>query len=189
MRAAGETPESLGVVRAFVDTYDTEDDRDELTSPVALRAWLAQRRLLSAADPVAEADLERAVRVREALRSLMLANTGEPIDAGALEVLNAAAADASLIVQFSSDGVAELRPETPGVAGALGRLLARVFGAMADGTWARVKVCLEDTCRVTYYDQSRNRSRTWCSMEVCGNRTKARKFRERHRAGSGQEQR
>ena len=34
--------------------------------------------------------------------------------------------------------------------------------------------------KVVFYDQSRNRSRAWCSMEVCGNREKARSFRVRH---------
>ncbi|MGZ8667616.1 MAG: CGNR zinc finger domain-containing protein, partial [Solirubrobacterales bacterium] len=28
---------------------------------------------------------------------------------------------------------------------------------------------------------SRNRSRTWCSMEVCGNRAKTRSYRHRRR--------
>ncbi|HYH51840.1 MAG TPA: CGNR zinc finger domain-containing protein, partial [Acidimicrobiia bacterium] len=43
------------------------------------------------------------------------------------------------------------------------------------------KVCRQPDCRWAYYDESRNRSRTWCSMESCGNRAKARSFRQRHR--------
>jgi predicted RNA-binding Zn ribbon-like protein len=33
-----------------------------------------------------------------------------------------------------------------------------------------------------FYDRSKNRSGHWCSMRVCGNRAKARQFRERRRA-------
>jgi predicted RNA-binding Zn ribbon-like protein len=52
---------------------------------------------------------------------------------------------------------------------------------MRDGTWDRMKACRADDCEWAFYDSSRNRSGTWCSMEVCGNRAKARAFRARHR--------
>jgi predicted RNA-binding Zn ribbon-like protein len=54
------------------------------------------------------------------------------------------------------------------------RLLAVVAEAMAEGTWTRLKACREPSCRSAYYDHSRNRRRTWCSMDICGNRAKAR---------------
>jgi len=51
---------------------------------------------------------------------------------------------------------------------------------MVDGSWQRLKACRSDTCRWAFVDHARNRSRQWCSMSVCGNREKARVFRERH---------
>jgi len=51
--------------------------------------------------------------------------------------------------------------------------------AQADGTWDRMKACAADTCRWAFYDHSRNRSRQWCDMAVCGNRAKARTYRKR----------
>ncbi|WP_250907209.1 CGNR zinc finger domain-containing protein [Nonomuraea sp. NEAU-A123] len=57
---------------------------------------------------------------------------------------------------------------------ALAGLLAVVAEAMAAGTWTRLKACREPSCRWAYYDYSRNRRRTWCSMDLCGNRAKAR---------------
>ncbi|WP_280274034.1 CGNR zinc finger domain-containing protein [Nocardia wallacei] len=36
-----------------------------------------------------------------------------------------------------------------------------------------------------YYAHSRNKSRTWCSMETCGNQAKARAFRRRHWPSGG----
>ena len=58
-------------------------------------------------------------------------------------------------------------------------LLAIVAEAEADGTWRRMKAC--PACGWAFYDRSRNRSRTWCAMAICGNRAKARSYRERHR--------
>lgn len=45
----------------------------------------------------------------------------------------------------------------------------------------RVKECAADDCNWLFLDQSRNQSRRWCDMKVCGNRAKARRFSERHR--------
>jgi predicted RNA-binding Zn ribbon-like protein len=69
-----------------------------------------------------------------------------------------------------------------GVDGALGRLFAAIARAQTDGTWERLKVCPASTCLWAFYDGSRNHSRTWCSMSVCGNRAKARTYRRRARA-------
>jgi predicted RNA-binding Zn ribbon-like protein len=48
----------------------------------------------------------------------------------------------------------------------------------------RVRECAAPDCGWLFVDLSRNRSRRWCDMETCGNRTKAR----RHYARSKQEQ-
>ena len=55
-----------------------------------------------------------------------------------------------------------------------------VHDAMAEGSWARLKACPADNCLWAFYDETKNRSGTWCSMSVCGNRTKARAYRRRH---------
>ena len=50
------------------------------------------------------------------------------------------------------------------------------------GKLRRVKLCGGEDCRWAFYDESRNGSRQWCSMEVCGNRQKARTYRARREA-------
>jgi predicted RNA-binding Zn ribbon-like protein len=50
-----------------------------------------------------------------------------------------------------------------------------------------VKECASERCTDLFLDVSRNRSRRWCDMSVCGNRAKARRYyerTERPRAGS-----
>ena len=77
-------------------------------------------------------------------------------------------------LRFAPDGMPVL-----GAGGPVGRALAIVARAAADGTWERLKVCPADDCRWAFYDFSRNHSRTWCSMSSCGNRAKARSYRSR----------
>jgi predicted RNA-binding Zn ribbon-like protein len=44
---------------------------------------------------------------------------------------------------------------------------------------ARVRTCAADTCRWLFLDTSKNHTRRWCNMRVCGNRMKARRFQAR----------
>ena len=65
-------PEPLRLVQRFVNSVDLENDQDELTSPGALRDWLAERDLIDCGERVTAADLKRAVDVREGLRAFLL---------------------------------------------------------------------------------------------------------------------
>jgi predicted RNA-binding Zn ribbon-like protein len=44
---------------------------------------------------------------------------------------------------------------------------------------SRVRTCDVDTCRWLFLDTSKNHTRRWCNMKVCGNRMKARRFQAR----------
>jgi predicted RNA-binding Zn ribbon-like protein len=58
-------------------------------------------------------------------------------------------------------------------------LLAIALRAMIDGRWQRLKTCPGEHCGWVFYDHSRNNSGRWCSMAVCGGRTKARTHYQR----------
>jgi predicted RNA-binding Zn ribbon-like protein len=176
-------PEPLRLVQAFVNTRDIEAGTDELTDPEALRAWFLREGLPGAEEPPGPGDLERAVAVREALRALALANNGEPLDPRAVVVLNRVAERARLVVRFDGWGRAELVPAERGVDAAIARILAAAVRAEAEGTWPRLKACRNHTCGWVFYDRSRNRSGTWCTMAVCGNLMKARAYRARRAGG------
>lgn len=177
-----EAPGTLELVRVFVNTLDVETGRDALGSPPALRQWLTEHELLADGD-VSEPDRRRAAAVRDALRSLLLANAAEESSpADAIATLNDAARRAALEIRFVPEGAARFEPLATGMDGALGRLLAIVAEAMADGSWSRLKACRSETCQFAFYDRSRNRSGVWCDMAVCGNRTKVRAFRARRDA-------
>jgi predicted RNA-binding Zn ribbon-like protein len=173
-------PGELEIVRQFLNTYDVEEETDSIGDPDALSTWLSAHGL-EAGKGLGPADVARAIAMREALRALTLANNGEPLVPEAISKLNAVAGQARLQVRFGEDGEPALEPAEEGGEAALGELLAIVFRSMAQGTWARLKACREHTCQWAFYDLSRNRSATWCSMAVCGNRAKARAYRARHR--------
>ena len=174
-------PPGLARIQAFVNTADLEAGEDELASVSALAAWLQEHGLAREDAAFGDDDLLRARAVREALRDLLGGNAGHPVKLASLAVLDGAAAAAPLAVRFKADGRPALRPAGQGLSAALGALLADIATAAADGTWVRLKTCLNDRCRWAYWDGSKNRSGAWCSMAVCGNRMKGRRYRSRRR--------
>ncbi len=65
-------------------------------------------------------------------------------------------------------------------------LLLLLADAMGDlvcrADFERVRNCEGPTCTLWFYDVSRNHTRRWCSMAVCGNRAKAAAHRARKRS-------
>jgi predicted RNA-binding Zn ribbon-like protein len=179
-------PGDLNHIRRFVNTIDLEDGSDEITEPEALRDWLAERDLIDRGAELTPADVRQARELREALRKMLLANNGDPVDPAAVDTICDAAKRAELQVRVDAEGQARLVPVRTGIEGAIGRLLAIVFRAQAEGTWPRLKACAyHDRCEWAFYDWSKNRSGTWCDMAVCGNRAKAQAYRERRRGATG----
>jgi predicted RNA-binding Zn ribbon-like protein len=174
-------PEPLRLVQAFVNTNDIEGGRDQLDRAWGLAGWLSDRGLLPAGEEASESDRRTAVAVREALRSLLRTNAGAKLDPRSPVVLSEAAAEAGLRLTFSPDGRGELASDKGGVPGALAQILAVVYSSMEDGSWVRLKACLNDPCQWAFWDASKNRSGSWCSMAICGSRVKSRAYRARRK--------
>jgi predicted RNA-binding Zn ribbon-like protein len=156
-------------VQVFVNTTDGEERE-------LLPDWLAEQGV----DPSGQA-LATARGVREAVRELLAANThGREPPREALLELERTARKAGFTVDFRSGA---LVPLAGGVHGAVGRVLAVAAEAIRDGSWARLKACRN--CRWAFYDESRNRSAAWCSMQLCGNRLKTKAYRRRLAARAG----
>ena len=173
-------PGPLRVIQLFVNTNDLETGPDLLPDADALRAWLVDHDLL-ASDPVSDDDHARAIALREAIRALASAHAGLPHDPGAGEVVDEAARRASLRPVLG-DSATRFEPGATGVDAALGRIVAAIHTAIAEGTWPRLKACERDVCRWAFYDRSKNGSGHWCSMAVCGQREKNRRAYARRRA-------
>jgi len=170
----------LDLVRDYVNTFDLETGIDEIATPYELATWFSEQGLVEDLVEPTGQEVEDALSLREAIRELLLANNGVEVDAGAAsQTLEEAGRKAHLGVRFA-EGRPLLAPEGDGARGALGRIVATVAELAPTDEWKRLKTCRDEHCRVAFYDKSRNRSRAWCSMEVCGNREKARSFRKRH---------
>ena len=170
-----EVNPELQLVCDFVNTLDVESGADELADGPALGRWLRTRGLWRLGP--SDEDAADARAVREALRDLLRANNGCGGDPDASAATLAAAARAGgVTVGFDARSVRLLAP-----AGGISPVVAAAGQAMVDGSWPRLKACRSDACRWAFVDSARNRSRRWCSMQVCGNREKARAFRRRQR--------
>ena len=128
---------------------------DVLDSAASWRDWVRERELGQAGD------LPQVRAARDALRSSLGEQDSAP--------------------QFSGTVRIELTHGVPMIAttDALGAVLAAAARLALLGSWERFKICPAEGCLRAFFDRSRNRSRTWCSMQVCGNREKARNWRER----------
>ena len=174
----------VGLIQAFVNTLDMEPGTEALQDPGALRDWLVAKDLMDAAQPAGEDDLKNAIALREAMRSVIGGNSGSRVYPVDLATLNEAAAASRLRMRFGGDGRPRLEPESSGPVGAMGRLVAALYAAMQSEEWDRLKLCGSGTCRWAFYDRSKNHSSRWCTMASCGNRAKARRFRQKEKASS-----
>ena len=179
-------PSELELPLAFVNTLDVEEARDQLGNAEGLAAWLSARGLLGGETRVSRRDLAIAIELRDALRRVFLAHSGIPLPAEDLEVVNQVFAKLPLDVQIDPTGAPRVEPRGEGVAAVLGEIVCDVERARTGGTWDRLKLCPAEDCLWAFFDSSKNRSRRWCSMNVCGNRTKTRAYRRRRTAGAGE---
>jgi predicted RNA-binding Zn ribbon-like protein len=138
---------------AFLNTLDVEEQTDALDDTATFEAW-AREHGVDAGEPA------EVRRVRDALRLVV---DGEEAELPAVRLTTTCGERA---VGLSARTAAEAAVASSVVLSIQGKL-------------GRVKLCGGDDCRWAFYDSSRNGSRQWCSMEVCGNRQKARTYRSR----------
>lgn len=173
-------PGPLALVQGFVNTRNIMHGYDLLDDVEGAAAWLVEFGLLDGGVRLTERARDHLVGFREGLRGLLLAHNGGRAegDAGALNEL---AEDALLRVRFDGEGAPGLLPVGSGAAvgGVTARLLVAAVGASSEGTWRRLKVCRNEGCLWAFYDGSKNRSGSWCTMDVCGSRAKMRAYRRR----------
>jgi hypothetical protein len=163
-----ELDQDVDLVLAFLNTLDIEAGTDLLGTEAQWLAWARRPGLGEPGDRVA------AQQVRDALRGCII-DRAHPLALGsALSPLDHAAVHVEL-----AEGVPVLVGSD-----AVGSVLAASTRLAVLGQWDRLKICAAGECRCAFYDRSRNRSRTWCSMRVCGNRTKARNWRQRARGSA-----
>jgi predicted RNA-binding Zn ribbon-like protein len=173
-----QVPDGLSFVKAFLNSVDVESGGDDFVDLRGFRRWLRDNGRTSAARTASEPDLHLARRLRTALRQEVAAHHEGIVDAGGTSDLNEISAEIPLRTTFV-DGGTTLAPAGAGVPAVLGEVLAAIAVADMHGEWERLKICPAGDCAWVFFDPSKNRSKRWCSMAVCGNRAKTRSYRQR----------
>lgn len=166
------------LVVTFVNTRDLEEGTDAIADPAHFAAWIADSDWGEA--PALDAEsLQQVHALRESLRALLRANNGIEVDEEELAGLRDAVQRSRYQPTLSADGHVILEPAANDLAAFEARLLLAVERIQSLGAWPRLKACGDDGCQWAFFDTTRNHSKTWCSMEDCGNREKTRRYRER----------
>jgi len=151
-----------------------DQPRELLERPADLNRWLISSGLAGRAPRATEADVGMARELREAIYVLA---SGQPSSA-ARTTLNAVAALRAARPRLSASGqlvmVGSAREYLATIAG----LAIELLGSTER---ERIRQCEGDGCAILFLDLSRSGERRWCSMSGCGNRAKARAFRQRKR--------
>ncbi len=170
------------LVQKFINTRNIEKNTDELVSPQHLVHWLAKHGLMSKNGQATQVDLQRFLKIREGLRSLVMLNNGEEnAVTQSLRELNEILGRQAIQLTTTASGEIRARPIGKGLDYAAGSIFLEVYRCSIEGTWKRFKVCQNDKCLWAFYDQSKNHSRKWCTMLVCGNRMKVSRYNAKRR--------
>ena len=153
--------------------------------------WLREAGIMSASHSAAPArTATRVLKEAVAYRTLLRKGLGElvakrELQAPLLRKTNAFMAGEANIAQLSQDGgrykvevVRRFEDPVSYVAP-----LAQSFAALlAEGDLSRLRKCKNPECVLYFYDTSKSGTRSWCSLDLCGNKMRMASSRERHRA-------
>jgi predicted RNA-binding Zn ribbon-like protein len=185
-----KVPDELANLYDFANTLDMRHFRhhgvshrqhDELESSQDLASWMAERGLLQGDAKVTPAVLERALKLRTAVRDYLQQDRAGRRGRSAMRALNEALAGFPLLVEFGGAAGAKLQPARGDALAALSEIVAELYDGARDGSLDRLKMCAADECRRVFFDRSKPATRRWCMSSLCGNRNKTRAYRERRR--------
>jgi predicted RNA-binding Zn ribbon-like protein len=174
-------PGRLELLQRFINSWnhDFRPAWDRLGTQQKAQTWLRQNGLIGPGTRISAADAARLRELREAIRSLIVANVEKHFDAASAATLRRASRTAQLVVTTNDDGQTRLEAHREGMDGAVAILLGIVHEAQLTGEWPRLKGCRQ--CEYAFFDRSKNCSAAWCAMSICGNRAKNRAHYRRHR--------
>jgi predicted RNA-binding Zn ribbon-like protein len=127
--------------------------------------------------------LQRARELREAIfRVFAAAVHGADADNADLDLLNQhlSRSFSHLRLEKQTNGLALSWADTEALDYVLWPVAKSAADILTSSELERVHMCgANESCDWLFFDETRNRSRRWCSMKDCGNRAKARRHYER----------
>lgn len=171
---------NVQIAVALVNSHGIAPDAERLTSPQVLKELLDGYRS-SYDGPITTDDLADIRALRERLREVFNAQPER-----ATEILNTLLHESGAHPFLTNHGGQPWHLHfVPGGAPLKNWLTAYtamgLATVIAEEGFDRLKVCASDTCNDVFVDQSKNRSRRFCSAEVCGNRSSVAAYRQRQK--------
>jgi predicted RNA-binding Zn ribbon-like protein len=128
----------------------------------------------------------RAIRLREAIFGVFSAITaGHPLDESDLDTIRQEVLTAYQHARLARGAGAfhwEFHSDTDALDSMLWAIARNAVDLLADReALGAVRECASDRCAWLFLDRSRNRTRRWCDMKICGNRAKSRRHYRRTR--------
>ena len=176
----------------------TEHHTENLWDYAALLTWSRRAGAIDAAQAealataarrhprAAETERRRAVELREAIHRCFAALAHRrKFDAGDLAAINETLAQAlghTRVTPVKSGFEWGWEDDEPMLDRMLWPIVRSAAELLTAGNLDRVKQCGGWDCGWLFLDLSKNNSRRWCEMEVCGSRAKARAYYARRRA-------
>jgi predicted RNA-binding Zn ribbon-like protein len=180
-------PGSLRLIQALVNTLNTEADRDLLGTAAEAARWLATARLMPGDSYLTGAQHGALLELREAIRQVLSGHAERRDDPEAAGRLTMALACCRLALAVDpAGGVRLVCADREPFSQVVGEVAMAIAAAAAAGTWGRLKCCPGLRCGWAFYDRSASSRSRWCSMQLCGARSKMRAYRGRKPAESGE---
>ncbi len=184
-----------------IDSRPTERPKELLGSYSDLLAWSVQAGALQPADagrlvrravrraPEAERVLARAREIRKAIFEVFSGSAGgrrpRPEALAVLERALPGALSRLRLVPVKGGFNWDWLQEEDALDAMLWPVVKSAADLLTSEELKRVRECAADNCAWLFIDGSKNGTRRWCDMTVCGNRNKARRFYERSRPSNG----
>jgi predicted RNA-binding Zn ribbon-like protein len=188
----------LGIELANTLMWRGSSPEETLHGPDDLLGWLASakalpraavaglRKWFAARPGDAAAVFDEAIELREIIYALLHSAASDSAPApGDLRRFNRALASAPVreSLERANGGFGWRVEVRPAAAAMLAAALWSAADILAGADRARLRECANHRCLWLFLDDSKNRTRRWCSMQSCGNRAKAHRHYLRSRRG------
>lgn len=167
------------LLMSFVNTLDVEERTDELATPADFSRWLLQAGVLTTPRRVLLSDHQLALDLRAGLREALGISVGVQADTSVIDQANNVLHQLPIYAVINITSPLNVLCTNP-IRRALTELIITWTYLAITGEILRIKKCAEHNCGWVFWDSSKNHSRRWCSMQICGNRNKARTYLTRH---------
>lgn len=177
-------------VRNYLQRYEDVVAWGEQSSILAPANAAELRALATRRPDEADEAFKRALNLREALQAVFasVAAGQTTVDREALAALDALLRPVLSMSSLVAPSTGACEWEFHAHGDALDRVIWSVARSAADlltsADLAHVRQCALENCGWLFLDLSKNKSRRWCAMMMCGNRNKARRHRASRKHGN-----